>query len=118
MTTLKYTGQAHFREIGKADFSQHGVDQNAIKVARHDIFPQDNHKNYKTTIEVSDEAATWLLEHEAGEWEVVEDEDQEKSQDSPADEVENPPPSASDAPDGVGLPAGPRTPRASKKASS
>lgn len=128
MTTLKYTGTAHFREIGKADLTRHGVDnQGAFKVARHDIFPEHNWKNYDTTVDVSDEAAEWLLANEPGEWAVVEDKDAEASKsNAPAGDGEQlsgdgqptSSPDASDAPDGVGLDPSPRTAGTAKKASS
>jgi hypothetical protein len=122
MTTLKYTGTAHFREIKKSDFSHHeGVEGEAIKVARHDIFHEQNFKKYPTAVEVSQETADWLVENEPGDWEVVEDQTAEEADtseegDAAGGEVITTP-NASGTPSGS--PDSPsQTPRASKTASS
>lgn len=123
MTTLKYTGTAHFRELKKSDFNHHeGVEGEAIKIARHDIFPEQNSKNYPTTVEVSQETADWLVENEAGDWAVVEAKEAEKLQDNQDENSDaggelSTAPNASDAPSGAPDPAS-RTSQASKKASS
>lgn len=63
---LKFTGPAHNRSFTKADFSRHGIDQEAVK------FNADN--NF--VAEVSDEAGAWLIENEAPEFRVATDDDE------------------------------------------
>lgn len=122
MPKLKYLGPSHFREIGKADFTSVGVDQTAIKVARHDLFPEQKDKKYDDSVEVSQEAADWLLENEKGSWEVIEEEQPESSDDeserapAPDEGEQSSSPNASDAPDSVGLDTASRTPEAGTRA--
>lgn len=84
MPKLQYVGQSHFREISAADFKRVGADgQGKIRVARSDIFPEHNPDNVPTEVEVSDEAAGWLLANEAADWKTVEpDASASKSTDS------------------------------------
>lgn len=135
---LKYTGSSHFRELNKSDFTRHNVEGAHIRIARHDIFPEDNREGYNTVVEVPDETGQWLLDNEAGDWAKVEDDEQsseEKSSNKPEGEGEqsseekssnesaaggeqSTSPSSSDAPDGIGLESSSRTPGASSRASS
>jgi len=74
MPKLQYVGQSHFREISAANFTSIGAEgQKKILVARHDVFPEQNPNNVPTEVEVSDEAANWLLANESSDWKVVED---------------------------------------------
>lgn len=114
MPTLRYVGQSHFREIGKADFTALGFDTPAVKVARYDIAPDQNWKNYGTDVDVTQDAADWLLENEPGDWEVTLEDDSEpddedadltpaqarRAKKKQAADEKNPSPNASDAPSG------------------
>lgn len=51
---LKFVGGAHIREISKSDFASVGVDHPSVKVDRRE----------DAIVEVSDDAAEWLLEND------------------------------------------------------
>lgn len=66
MPKIQYTGLSHIREISNADFKSVGVeDQNKCKWVRDE----------RTVLDVSEAAATYLLEQEPkGEFTLIEDE--------------------------------------------
>ncbi len=74
MPKLRYVGGSHYREITKANFKSIGVeDQDKIHVAgRNAKVMLGDHKT-PDTVEVSEAAATWLLDFERGDWEVVDE---------------------------------------------
>lgn len=71
---LKYVGASHYREISKADFQKVGVeDQEKIRVAGESALVRAH--DYKTpqVVEVSEDAADFLLNEEADDWEETEE---------------------------------------------
>jgi hypothetical protein len=57
---LTYRGSGDFREISRKDFGSIGVEHDAIKVA------------HGAAVELSEEAAAWLLENESEAWKAAE----------------------------------------------
>lgn len=75
MKNLKFVGPQHYREISEADWASAGItDQGDVKVAGDNAFVRVQDYNTSRVVELSDDAAQFLLTTEPDLWEETEDE--------------------------------------------